>query len=226
VEAVKNNAAVFQESSDPVQAGIPHIAADDVDLVRINPSRPEILDERLEDGPVPAFPQENDPRRLEMAERSHVDVALEDGELVDAQRKSAARTFPRRLDLLDPAFPAANPWHPGMEIGPVLEEIKMTPGPVQTIVNLALLGLLARGTGKLGALDEVEPEIESTFLFGKLQIDDSLRLGQSECHGNQGEFIHRGVSFRNWKCLGCYHALILSLNLLEPHEIEKNRFFN
>ena len=129
-------------------------------------------------------------------------------------------------DMLDPAFREANPWHPSMETGLVLEKAKIPPGPVQAIVNLALLGLLAQGTGELGAFDEVEPEIESIFFLRKLQINSSLKLGQSRGQGKQGVFIQRGVSFLNWNSLGCYHALIVSLDFLNPHEIEKNRFFN
>jgi len=55
----------------------------------------------------------------------------------------------------------------------------MSPGPVLSVVDLAFPGLLARGTRELGALEEVEPEIEPPFLLGELEIDDPPRLGDT-----------------------------------------------
>ena len=73
----------------------------------------------------------------------------------------------------------------------------MSPGPVLGVVDLASPGLVARGTRELGALEEVEPEIEPPFFLGELEIDDPLGLSDIENQGKQAEFIHRDVSFRN-----------------------------
>jgi len=103
---------------------------------------------------------------------------------------------PRHLGLLDSAITAADPRHPGVEIGFVLKEAEIPPGPIESVVNLAFFGLRARGTRKFGALNEVEPKIEPALLLGKPDIDDLPRLSQTEGQGKKGQFIHPGVPFR------------------------------
>ena len=77
----------------------------------------------------------------------------------------------RDFDLLHPTGAALDPWHPGMEIRLVLEEVEMPPRPLQGVAYVRLSGFPA-GTGELGPLDEVEPEVEPAILLGELEIDD------------------------------------------------------
>jgi hypothetical protein len=104
-----------------------------------------------------------------------------------------------------------------VKIGLVLEEVQMSPGPILGIVDLAFPGLVARGTRELGALEEVEPEIEPPFLLGELEIDDPPGLGDTESLGKQAEFIHRDVSFKTGIRLESYHARRGPLNRINPH---------
>jgi len=108
----------------------------------------------------------------------HLPAERQDQEL-EQERKPVAGPRPGHLDLLDPALSAADPRDPGVKIGLVLEEIQMSPGPVLSVVDLAFPGLLARGIRELGALEEVEPEIEPPVLLGELEIDDPPRLGDT-----------------------------------------------
>jgi hypothetical protein len=54
----------------------------------------------------------------------------------------------------------------------IQEEVLMSPGPVQGIMNLALLGLRTVGAGELGSLGKVEPEVQTALFLGELEIDD------------------------------------------------------
>lgn len=146
----------------------------------------------------------------------HLPAERQNQEL-EKERKPAAGPRPWHLDLLDPALSAADPRDPGVKISLVLEEVQMSPGPVLGVVDLAFPGLVARGTRELGALEEVEPEIEPPFLLGELEIDDPPGLGDTESQAKQTEFIHRDVSFKTGIRLESYHAQRHPLNRINPH---------
>jgi hypothetical protein len=109
-----------------------------------------------------------------------------------------------------------------MEIRLVLEEVEMPPGPVQGVMDVAFLGLLAGGARELGSFDEVDPKVEPAVLLGKLEIDDLPGLGESEGQSKQTEFVHRGVSFQSEIRLESYHGRRASLNHVNPHKMEEN----
>jgi len=85
VKPVEHDQGFFQERPDSVQIRIPHVAANDIDLAGIDSPLPKVLNERLDEPLFSPFSQENDQSRLEIIERRHVDVALADRKLVDAQ---------------------------------------------------------------------------------------------------------------------------------------------
>jgi len=163
-------------------------------------------------------------RKLRDRGHRHLPAERQNQEL-EKERKPAAGPRPWHLDLLDPALPAADPRDPGVKIGLVLEEVQMPPSPVLGVVNLAFPSLVARGTRELGALNEVEPEIEPPFLLGELEIDHPPGLGDTESQGKQAEFIHRDASFQYEICLESYHAQRPPLNRINPHRMEENHIF-
>ena len=53
-----------------------------------------------------------------------------------------------------------------------LEEVAVLLGPLLDLMNLAFFHLLMRGPRKLGTLGKIEPDVESAFFLGELEVDD------------------------------------------------------
>ena len=82
----------------------------------------------------------------------------------------------------------------------------MPPCPIQSVVDFAFLGFLARGTRELGSLDGVNPEIKPPLILRKLDVSDLPGLGEPKNQSKQSEFIHQGVSFEREIPPESYHG--------------------
>jgi len=98
----------------------------------------------------------------------------------------------------------------------------MPPCPIQSVVDFAFLRLLARGTWKLGSLDEVDPEIKPPLFLGKLDVANLPGVGEPKGQSKQSVFIHQGVSFHRGIRLKSYHGLFFSFNHANLYKMEDN----
>lgn len=76
-------------------------------------------------------------RHLRDRGHRHLQAQRQDQKL-EQQRKSTAGSGPRHFNLLHPTGAALDPWHPGMEIRLVLEEVEMPPSPLQGVMDVRL----------------------------------------------------------------------------------------
>ena len=95
------------------------------------------------------------------------------------EQQSEAAVWPRpwHADRLDAAPIAADPWHAGVEVGLMLEEVEMAPGLPLGVVGRAV-GRAAVRTGKSAARGKVDLDVQPVCLGIEVGAGYRPRRGQ------------------------------------------------
>jgi hypothetical protein len=109
---------------------------------------------------------------------------------LEQQGEAAAVACPGHRDPLDPAPAARHPWHAGMQVGFVLEEVEMPPGHRLGVIG-GTIGRAAGRAGEAAASREIQIDVEA--LGRRIEAAPRHRPGrlQPQRHLKQVLVLHR-----------------------------------
>jgi len=109
---------------------------------------------------------------------------------LEQQGKPGTGTGPRHDHLLDATtlVGAVGAWHPGRQIGFVLEEVQMPPALLGRIVNRSVGS--TNGADELGASREIDADVEPLILLREVDADNLPGGSNSKGNGKKRFRIH------------------------------------